>query len=143
MLPSTKICFLIDDDVDDQEIFALALQQIGDQFECQTADDGYLGLQQLMEKTNKLPDFIFLDLNMPRMNGKECLSEIKKQSHLKHIPVIIYSTSSLPNDIIQTQKLGAAAFITKPFSIPELSSKLEEVFQSLQVSTYPTAFITR
>jgi DNA-binding response OmpR family regulator len=130
----TKTCLLIDDDLDDQEIFALALQQVSERFQCQMVNDGYEALQCLRNDSYVLPDFIFLDLNMPRMNGKECLAEIKKHDHLKDIPVIIYSTSSFQDDIIQTRKLGAAAFITKPFSIDELSAKLVEVFQAHRVN---------
>src|SRR5688572_1332394 len=130
----TKTCLLIDDDLDDQEIFALALQQVSERFQCRMVNDGYEALQCLRNDSYVLPDFIFLDLNMPRMNGKECLTEIKKHDHLKDIPVIIYSTSSFQGDIIQTRKLGAAAFITKPFSIDELSAKLVEVFQAHRVN---------
>jgi DNA-binding response OmpR family regulator len=66
------------------------------------------------------------------MNGKECLIEIKKLSFLRSVPVIIYSTSSLQDDVIQTRKLGAADFITKPPSIPVLSSKLLSSIRALE-----------
>jgi len=130
----TNICLLIDDDLDDQEIFSLALQQVSERFQCVMANDGYDALKHLNNEANVLPDFIFLDLNMPRMNGRECLSEIKKHEHLKNIPVIIYTTSSFQDDIIQTQKLGASAFISKPFSIEELSAKLADVFRAHRVN---------
>ena len=125
---------MIDDDIDDQEIFILALQQISSRFKCVAANDGYEGLKRLRDPSHELPDFIFLDLNMPRMNGRECLTEIKKDPHLRDIPVIIFSTSSLQDDIIQTRKLGAAAFITKPSSIDQLSQKLLEVLQAYRVN---------
>src|SRR5690348_8038759 len=127
-----KTCLLIDDDLDDQEIFTLALEKVDNEYRCIIANNGYEGLKYLSNKSNILPDYIFLDLNMPLMNGKECLIEIKKHSHLKHIPVIIYSTSSLQDDIIQTRKLGASDFITKPSSIPELSVRLARVFNSFE-----------
>jgi DNA-binding response OmpR family regulator len=123
-----KTCFLIDDDLDDQEIFALALKQISDKFECNFASNGYEAVLKLKGE-NPLPDFIFLDLNMPRMNGKECLKELRKMGHLDGVPIIIYSTSSSASDIRETQELGAAAFITKPFSLVELAEKLEAFFQ--------------
>src|SRR5215212_1458528 len=100
-----KVCFLIDDDVDDQEIFALALNEVNERFQCEVANNGYEGLQQL-KKMNCLPDYIFLDLNMPKMNGKECLKELKKTERLKAIPVIIYTTSSSLKDISDTTRLG-------------------------------------
>jgi CheY-like chemotaxis protein len=130
-----RTCLLIDDDLDDQEIFTLALEKADRNFTCVIANNGFEGLKYLNNKANPLPHYIFLDLNMPLMNGKECLVEIKKQSFLRHIPVIIYTTSSLQDDVIQTRKLGAADFITKPPSIPDLSAKLVAVFKSLKERT--------
>lgn len=126
---SSKICFLIDDDTDDQEIFTLALQEVNNRFRCEVSSDGYQALQYLTH-AKRLPDYIFLDLNMPRMNGKECLNEIKKIDRLQGIPVVIYSTSSFQHDIRETQELGAAAFITKPFSVDELTKTLQQFFQN-------------
>ena len=133
-MPVLRVCLLIDDDIDDQEIFALALDQVSDRFQCRVANNAFEALKQLLNSPGDLPDFIFLDLNMPRMNGRECLAEIKSHEQLRHIPVIIYSTSSLQDDIIQTRKLGAAGFITKPSSIQALSLKLLEVFQAHRVN---------
>jgi CheY-like chemotaxis protein len=131
MNTSAKSCLLIDDDRDDQEIFTLALEKVDPEFRCVIANNGYEGLKYLNNKNNPVPHYIFLDLNMPLMNGKECLIEIKKVPYLKSIPVIIYSTSSLKDDVVQTRKLGAADFITKPPSIPDLSAKLLNVFNAL------------
>ncbi len=72
------ICFLIDDDDDDQEIFSLALSNIDDNIHCITANDGIDALVRLNKEDTFTPNFIFLDLNMVRMNGRECLSEIRK-----------------------------------------------------------------
>jgi CheY-like chemotaxis protein len=127
-----KSCLLIDDDMDDQEIFALALDQLDNTFHCMTASNGLEAITYLKDRATMLPDYIFLDLNMPRMNGLECLKEIKKLRHLSHIPVIIYSTSSSKNDITEARKSGAAAFITKPFSVTELTDTLRNFFQTQQ-----------
>lgn len=129
MKPSNKkTCLLIDDDLDDQEIFALALSKIKHDFDCIVANNGFEGLRMLEEKLSNLPDYIFLDLNMPRMNGKECLKELKKNEKFQNIPVVIYSTSSSLVDINDTRRLGAAEFIIKPFSLTELTEKLEAFF---------------
>ena len=121
-------CLLIDDDLDDQEIFVSALAQVRADLECRCSPSGYQALEQLSLSSCALPDYIFLDLNMPKMNGKECLRELKKNDRLKYIPVVIYSTSSLREDIIETRKLGAVDFITKPFNMNELVNTLEEFF---------------
>lgn len=128
MTPLKKTCFLIDDDVDDQEIFIMALDQLDMQFHCTVANNGNEALQKL-KRESVLPDYIFLDLNMPRMNGKECLKELKKNERLQNIPVIIYTTSSSKADMEDTLKLGAAGFITKPFSLKELTDTLTLFFQ--------------
>ena len=127
---TAKTCFLIDDDVDDQEIFTIALKQVNPHLHCVTANSGDEALKKLLTQNSFIPDYIFLDLNMPRMNGKECLMEIKKHDHINHIPVIIYSTSSSQYDIHTTRLLGASSFITKPFSITELTEKLQEFFHT-------------
>lgn len=124
------ICFLIDDDDDDQEIFALALSSIDTDIHCITANDGIEALNKLNIDSDFIPDFIFLDLNMVRMNGRECLTEIRKLPRLKETPVIIYSTSSEEKDITETKLLGATDYIVKPPSISILIKRLEQVLRS-------------
>jgi DNA-binding response OmpR family regulator len=110
-----KICFLIDDDEDDREIFQLAMQKVKD-VKCFTSHNGKDAIRMLSDK-NFNPDFIFLDLNMPMMNGRECLTEIRKIKHLKQTAVYIYTTSSADEDKAALTELGATGFITKPASI--------------------------
>lgn len=123
-----KICLLVDDDEDDTEIFALAASEADSSIDCVFASDGIAALSLLADKTF-VPDFIFLDLNMPLMSGRECLVEIKKRPHLAHVPVIIYSTSASRRDITETKELGASSFITKPALISALTERLLEVFE--------------
>src|SRR5215216_7180747 len=113
-LSKTPLFFLADDDADDQEIFKEALSEIDKSIRCLTASSGEEALSKLTGGLKPLPDYIFLDLNMPRMDGLQCLTEIKKIKILKNIPVIIYSTSSAQKDVEETRKLGADYFITKP-----------------------------
>jgi CheY-like chemotaxis protein len=120
-------CVLIDDDLDDQEIFLLGIEKTGLNIECLTANDGLQGLA-LLEKQSTPPDYIFLDLNMPNMDGKKCLVEIKKQERLNAVPVIMYSTSSYINDIRETRRLGATGFITKPTNVGALVDLLMKIF---------------
>jgi CheY-like chemotaxis protein len=123
--------FLVDDDADDQEIFALALAEVDHSISCVTARDGMEALDKLNESDFR-PDYIFLDLNMPRMNGKQCLKRIKDQASLSQIPVVIYSTSSEDRDIEESKALGAAAFITKPPGISELIRSLHHILLDTQ-----------
>jgi CheY-like chemotaxis protein len=127
-----KTCFLIDDDEDDQEIFTLALREADASIRCVTANDGVEALTRLTGDKTFIPDYIFLDLNMPLMNGKECLREIRKHTHLRDVPVIIFSTSSEPHEIEETRRLGANEFITKPPLISSLSRQLAEFFKTFR-----------
>ncbi|MBO9152361.1 response regulator [Chitinophaga sp. GCM10012297] len=121
-------CLLIDDDRDDQEIFKLALHDVNEDVFCQTADDGIKGLHMLQTDASFTPSYIFLDLNMPRMTGKDCLSAIKSNPLLASIPVVIYSTSSDPKDIQDTKDLGAADYVVKQYSIASLKEILRRYF---------------
>lgn len=123
-------CFLVDDDDDDKEIFCLALEQTDSSIECITASDGREALRMLSDKTFR-PDFIFLDLNMPQMDGKECLKELRKQTDLNHIPIIIFTTSAAQRDVEETKRMGATAFITKPPLVSALAKKLSEIFNTV------------
>lgn len=122
-------CLVVDDDDDDKEIFSLALNEADPDIQCVMASDGLEALA-LLSQNDFLPDYIFLDLNMPLMSGKECLAEIRKRPDLLHIPIIIFSTSSSQRDILDTQALGASSFITKPPLIATLAERLSEVFKA-------------
>jgi DNA-binding NtrC family response regulator len=116
-------CFLIDDDPDDQEIFCMALEDMHKKVNCIYVSDGVDALKKLKDKT-QIPDYVFIDMNMPRMNGNQCLKEIKKIDHLKEVPVYMYSTSADPESVAETKRLGAAGFIVKPTSVSELTKTL-------------------
>ena len=115
-----------DDDPDDQELFLEALKELDEDFVCVTALDGQDVLDKLLNSLF-VPDIIFLDLNMPKMNGKECLREIKKNNLLSKVPVIIYSTSYDKKEMIEVLESGAAFFFQKPSSLEELSRALIKV----------------
>src|SRR6188768_3284882 len=89
---------LVDDDLDDQEVFKEALNEISPSIVLRTALNGEDGLAILESELNPLPDYIFLDLNMPRMSGHQCLSLIKSNARLKDLRVIIYTTSYREKD---------------------------------------------
>ncbi len=115
-----KIVMIVDDDVDDIEFFCEALNEIDASLQYLTALNGVDALSKLRSDKNVLPHFIFLDLNMPRMDGKQLLKELKNDYVLKNIPTIIYSTSSMSTDIEEAKALGATHFLTKPSSFKKL-----------------------
>ncbi len=82
---------------------------------------------EYLAATESYPDLIFLDINMPRMNGIQCLEEIKKHPEYKSISVAIYSTSGTEKDIEDTFVRGANVYIRKPGDFASLKKVLEEV----------------
>ena len=116
---SPKI-LLADDDPGSREIFIEAMQQIAPHIKVSTAVNGQKLMNVLLGQTDELPDIIFLDLNMPLKNGKECLIEIRNNSKLRDIPIIIYSTSSHDDHIEETFVGGANFYMIKPDSFSDL-----------------------
>jgi CheY-like chemotaxis protein len=119
----------IDDDEDDQELFTLAIAEIDDAIECISEFDARTALRKLIHSEWK-PDAIFLDLNMPDMNGREFLQEMRRMENLNGIEVIVLSTSSHPAIIHSLEELGVRLFITKPASYPELVRVLQSCLRS-------------
>lgn len=111
---------IIDDDPDDRALFIEAVGEIDSGVICVSADHGQRALELLSNTVCQLPDYIILDLRMPRYSGKRCLSEIKSNDRLKHIPVIIYTTSKNVEESIELRKMGACHFMTKPRNAEEI-----------------------
>lgn len=109
----------VDDDPDDHQIFAEALNSINPHAKCLMARDGREALQMLNE-LQVVPEYIFLDLNMPQLDGKAFLREIRSSDRLKDIQVIVYSTSKNPRDAEECARLGAVDFIVKPSTLREI-----------------------
>lgn len=119
--------FLIDDDPDDQEIFLSVIDTVAPAATCSTAFNGQEAIERLSDPAFR-PDVIFLDLNMPLMNGKQFLVNRNSIEALREIPVIILSTSSDQSNINETRRLGAKYFITKPDRYTEWELVLKKFF---------------
>lgn len=131
---SIQSCFLIDDDDDDRDIFALALENAHGISRCIMAKNG-VDAVKIINETDFIPEYIFIDLNMPLMSGKECLSALKK-SRLATVPIIVYTTSSNCKDVEETKKLGAAHYLVKPTSITALTEILSNIFSAAALPYY-------
>ena len=117
-------CMLIDDDPDDHEIFLMALEVADLGIECICANDGREALQILASDPFLIPEFIYIDMNMPEMNGMECLAELVKMERLSTVPKYLYSTSADPKMIEKSKSLGATGFVIKPTSVEEFARLL-------------------
>jgi CheY-like chemotaxis protein len=118
---------LADDDLDDHFFFKRAIRQLKIHATVSAVTMGDQLLKFLQEK-KAAPNIIFLDINMPRKNGIECLQEIKEDSRFKDIPVIMLSSSSSESDIEESFSKGASFYIIKPVLQPELVEILRKVF---------------
>jgi CheY-like chemotaxis protein len=133
MLTKARTVLIADDDPDDIEMFAEALLEIDDHICCLSACNGYEALQLLNVANAPKPDIIFLDLNMPKLNGKQCLVKLKQQDRFADIPVIIFTTSKLDDDNEEMRRLGAIGFITKPSKYSELVHLLANLLTNISV----------
>jgi CheY-like chemotaxis protein len=120
---------LVDDDRDDCSFFQEALKETGLDASLEVAND-YRRIKNLLsEKKANFPDLIFLDLNMPEVNGKECLREIRSSAELNDIPVIIFSTACQMKDVEETFKIGASLYVQKPAGFALLIKVLKKIIQ--------------
>ncbi len=126
-----KIILLADDDRDDREMFCEALFTIDTEIVCNSLINGQLLLEEL-DKLAENPGLIFLDLNMPVINGLECLRLLKADARYRDIPVVIISTSSHILEIETSLKLGALCYFVKPNSFDELISLLKVLTANIQ-----------
>ena len=129
-----RTCFLIDDDDDDREIFEIALEAVDKSCVFISAKNGLEALKFIDENPDFIPDYIFIDLNMPYMTGCECLAAVKQITRLTNVPVIIYTTSSYGKDANDTLALGAAHFLVKPASISALTTALSDIINGVATS---------
>jgi two-component system, response regulator len=122
-----KHCIIVaDDDTDDQFMLKEAFSSLNFDKEISTVENG----EELLDYLNKrgkyantilpVPKLILLDLNMPKIDGRQCLKLIKENKEFCKIPIIIFSTSNNPEDIAQCYELGANSYIIKPYSYNEL-----------------------
>jgi CheY-like chemotaxis protein len=126
-VPELIKILIADDDADDRMLIKEAFQEIRLANCVEFVENGiellaYLRREGKYKDQNTLcpPDLILLDLNMPRMDGREALQEIKADSQLRHLPVVVLTTSKSEEDIVRSYDLGAAGFITKPVTFAGL-----------------------
>jgi CheY-like chemotaxis protein len=119
---------LADDDKDDRLFFSMALDALTISTELTSVVDGEKLMAYLYENTNHLPDVIFLDLNMPRKNGFECLLEIKLNPKMNKLPVIIFSTSFEQEVVNTLYENGAKHFIRKPSEFLQFKKIIQQTF---------------
>lgn len=125
MINTLKILFIEDDTIEVMK-FNRVVSTLGQKHQINISNNGEKALAILESKEN-LPDIIILDLNMPKLNGIEFLTILKKDPILKYIPIIILTTSSNFKDIKECYKIGVAGYIIKPLKYEDYVFKIEKL----------------
>lgn len=123
---NTRHILLADDDKDDSILFQEILEELPLSTHLTKVTNGEQLMHFLYEMKGQLPDVLFLDLNMPRKNGYDCLSEIKASERLRSLPVIIFSTAFEPQVISILYEKGAQYYIRKPNSYQQLKNLIHQ-----------------
>jgi CheY-like chemotaxis protein len=126
-----RTVLLIDDDEDDAQFFSDAIRELGLDMTMEYCSSGQQALDKLTYNRINIPDIIFLDLNMPALNGWDCLREIKKIAGMQHIPIVMYSTANLYHEGVSPEDVGATAFYQKSNSFSELKTSLAALLDTV------------
>ncbi|MFI1018948.1 response regulator [Streptomyces sp. NPDC020965] len=117
---------LVEDDLADALLIEEALSERGARNLTQV-EDGVAALDYLRDPANSRPDLIVLDLNMPRMNGRELLSILKADDDLRLIPVVVLTTSAAPDDVTGAYQQHANAYVTKPVNLDDFNQAVQNI----------------
>jgi len=128
------VVILADDDSDDRSLFSEAITEADPSVIYWGAENGQAALNYLTDQKNLRPAIIFLDINMPVLNGWETLAEIKANKKLLDIPVVMYSTTSQSHHVQKALNMGALFFLTKPDSYSRIREILTIVIANLNLN---------
>ena len=125
---------IVDDDGDDVDFLTESILHLDSSAQCKSVHNGQDALTYLRSLNSaEMPNYIFLDLNMPRVSGRQFLMIIKNSPELKNLPIVVYTTSQLEKDKKEIKELGALHFITKPTNMAELLHSISFVFKDILV----------
>ncbi len=132
------ICLLIDDDAEEAEIFHYALEELNRPVKCVNVRSGKEAIVYLTKHPQTV-DYIFLDMNMPRMNGIECLQQLKKLEVTNSARIILYSSTFLEEQKDMLLSMGAADFLAKTGSVFDLQNALFKLFAKNEIAKLTVA----
>lgn len=127
-----NILFIEDDEIESMKL-QRTVSKLGKRHSIINARNGEEALEHLKDP-NALPDLILLDLNMPRMDGIEFLSHLKKDESLKYLPTVILTTSRNRADLLECYRIGIAGYVIKPLKYEEYETKLKRVMEYWEVN---------
>ncbi|WP_276500208.1 response regulator [Terrimonas pollutisoli] len=127
-------CLLIEDDVDDQEIFQMALQAVTPLAKFTCTSNGVDALNYIQENADYSPSMIFIDYNMPLMNGIECLKNLRMIERLKSVPIYIWTTTNDEGIKQRCKQNGGTDFIVKATRLQELELEIATLLSSIETT---------
>ncbi len=129
MITGARTIILTDDDEDDRDFFRTAVETTDPDVSLLTFNDGVFLIEYLDNNPDAKPQLIFLDINMPRMNGFECLAVLRKRFNSHELPVVMYTTSENDNDLEEATRLGANLYVRKPTDFRRLKTVIHDVLK--------------
>src|SRR5690348_11232383 len=124
--------FIIDDNEDFVLLFCQAVAKSHGECQCLSAENGYNALRQLKFMLPTVPDFIFVEVKMPIMNGHEIVAELKKINPLSTVPIIMYTAQTSPEDEAKAKANGVSGFYSKPNSSEKINELITQVLKMKQ-----------
>ena len=118
---------LVEDNPGDVGLVLEGFKESGVPHRISVVDDGEEALSYLRTEHYPCPDFVMLDLNLPRKDGREVLSEMKADPKLRHLPVIIFSSSEAEQDLLRAYQLQASCFVTKAVDLEEFLAAVKSI----------------
>jgi CheY-like chemotaxis protein len=125
-----KVVLLIDDDKEDQEIFSDAVREVDESVSFLSEFNSDQAIDNIFAMKDTRPEIIFLDLNMPRLNGKQLLADLKKDPDMSKIPVVMCSTFFGERDVVEIARLGAVHHLVKPTKFNELCQEIARILRT-------------
>jgi CheY-like chemotaxis protein len=128
-----KTILLVDDNPDDRELALLAFEAIGIVNQVKVARDGIEALDYLLNASNgkdlskQLPSLVLLDLKLPKVDGLEVLRRLRTHESTKHLPVVVLTTSTEDQDLVESYKLGCNSYIRKPVDFDEFQEVVRQL----------------
>ena len=122
-----KHLLIIEDSDEDFEMISIILKDLNPQLQFTRYDDGMTAYEFISDRKNRIPDLVFLDLNLPEMDGREFILKIKQDPQLKRVPIIAFTTSNNPKDVNFCYEHGINAYVTKPVDLAELQNLLKTI----------------
>ncbi len=134
--PTCATILLVEDNLADQEMTRRAVARVDASIQLKVVDDGEEGLDYLLRRDvfadaafSPTPDLVLLDLNLPKLSGKELICRIRQCEQLRHLPLLVMTTSQADEDVLESYRLGCNSYLVKPSRFDQFVTTIEQIVQ--------------